>query len=367
MDVLMLRLILDASFFMAILNPLISDHNPFMRYGLLAVLGAWLVWIVVNWKKRDLEGRVQDIAFTQAKIMGVIQVYELVLHGFDGWQKMCAPYVAVFIVTVILFLRAGRLIGGSQEKKKFWGSNVVELCLILCAAAVFSSEAVKTLAWALLGKFYKTLVLPVLLLFLSLFQAFLMLLAPIFSALFSGAEMPEFQVDVDNRTGQDFLQLTGNEALAETPVWVKAAGAAAIVLIFALVFYFLYKKFAVAGSGRDRSIKGQVKKSAIGVNERRTTKKPSLFEEKNVRYYYRKFLMLCKKHGLEPEFGTVTTEIMQRIAVENWGEEASMEALTAVYRDVRYGGRKDEEPERKTAKALYKTLKSAAESRKKEK
>lgn len=364
MDVLILRLILDTSFFMAIFNPLISDNNPFMRYGLLAVLGAWLIWIVVNWKKKDLEGRVQDIALTQVKIMTVIQLYELVLNGFEEWQRICAPYVAVFIVTAILFLRAGRLIGGSQEKKKFWGSNVAELCLILGVAAVFSSEVVKGLAWALLGKFYMTLVFPVLMLFLNVFQAFLMFLAPIFSALFSGAEMPEFQVEVDNRTGQDFLQLTGNEALAETPLWVKAAGVAVVVLIFAVIFYFLYKKFAVAGSGRDRSIKGQVKKSTIGVNERRTTKKPSLFDEKNVRYYYRKFLMLCRKEGLEPEFGTVTTEIMRRIAVENWGEEESADEFTSLYRDVRYGGLKDGEPERKTAKALYKKMKGSAESKK---
>lgn len=364
MDVLILRLVLDTSFFMAIFNPLISNGNPCMHYGLLAVLGGWLVWIVVNWKKKDLEGRVQDTTISQVRIMAVVQVYELIIYGFETWQKMCGPYVAVFVVTAILFLRVGRLIGGSQEKKKFWGFNAVELLLLLGTAAVFSSKVVKGLAWALLGNFYKMLVLPVLLLLLSIFQAILMFLAPIFSALFSGVEMPEFQVEVDNRTGQDFLQLTGNESLAEAPAWVKVAGAVVIVLFFAVIFYFLYKKFSVAGSGRDRSLQGQVKKSTIGVNERRITKRPSLFEEKNVRYYYRKFLILCRKHGLEPEYGTVTTEIMRRIAVENWGEEASMEELTSVYRDVRYGGRREAEPERKMAKSVYKTMKSAAERKK---
>ena len=364
MDVLVLRLLLDASFFMAIFNPLISGNHQAIRLGLIAVLCVWLVWISVNWKKKDLEGRIQDIALTEAKVLAVIQVYELVLQGFAKWQTTCGPYVAVFIVVAILFLRAGRLVGGSQEKRKFWGANGAELFLIVGAAVLLSSELVKNLAWKLLGKFYMTLVLPVLMVFLNAIQAVLMILEPLIAALFSGVEFAEREVEVDNRTGQDFLQLTGNEALAETPLWAKAVGAAIVIVIFAIIFYFLYKKRSVSGSGRDRRIQGEVKKSSISSGERRMSKRPSFFDEKNVRYYYRKFLTLCKKHGLKPESEMVTTEMMRTIAVESWGEEASVDEFTNLYRDVRYGDRKDEEPERKTAKALFKKLKEMAESKK---
>ena len=361
---MILRLVLDASFFMAVFNPLISGDNRVIRWGLIIVLAVWMGWIVMNWKKKDLEGRVQDIALTEAKAMAVIQVYEMVLLGFAGWQKVCAPYVALFIVAAILFLRAGRLVGGSQEKRKFWGANGVELFLIVGAALILSSEAVKNLAWKLLGDFYMTLILPVLMVFLNVMQAVFMLLEPFIAALFSDVEFAEHQVEVDTRTGQDFLQLTGNEALAETPLWAKIAGVMIVVLIFAVIFYFLYKKLSVSGSGRDRKIQGEVKKSTIAASDRKTVKMPSIFDEKNVRYYYRKFLTLCRKHGLEPESEMVTTEMMRTIAVESWGDEESVDEFTNLYRDVRYGDRKDEEPERKTAKALFKTLKGLAESKK---
>jgi len=364
MDVLMLRLLLDASFFMAVFNPLISGSNQAIRWGLTAVLAAWLVWIMINWKKKDLEGRIQDIALTEVKVLAVIQVYEVVMLGFTKWQEICAPYVAVFAVVAILFLRAGRLVGGSQEKRKFWSANGVELCLIVGAAAVFSSDLVKDLAWKLLGNFYMTLVLPVLMVFLNLLQALFMLLEPFIAALFSGVEFAEQEVELDTRTGQDFLQLTGNEAMAETPLWAKVVGAAIVVAVFAIIFYFLYKKLSVSGSGRDRKIQGEVKKSTIADGERRTAKRPSFFEEKNVRYYYRKFLALCRKHGVEPEGEMVTTEMMRTIAAESWGDEESVDEFTNLYRDVRYGGQKDEEPERKTAKALYKKMKGNAESKK---
>ena len=361
---MILRLILDASFFMAMFNPLISGDNQVIRWGLMVVLAVWMGWIMMNWKKKDLEGRIQDIALTEAKAMAVIQIYEVVLLGFADWQKICAPYVALFIVVAILFLRAGRLVGGSQEKRKFWGANGVELFLIVGSALILSSEAVKGLAWKLLGDFYMTLVLPVLMVFLNVLQAVFMLLEPFIAALFSDVEFAEYEVEVDNRTGQDFLQLTGNEALAETPLWAKIAGIVIVVLIFAVIFYFLYQKLSVSGSGRDRKIQGEVKKSTIAASDRKTVKKPSIFDEKNVRYYYRKFLTLCRKHGLEPESEMVTTEMMRTIAVESWGDEEAVDEFTNLYRNVRYGGQKDEEPERKTAKALFKKLKGLAENKK---
>ncbi len=364
MDVLILRLLLDASFFMAIFNPLISGSNAALRWGLTTVLAVWLGWLMFNWKKKDLEGRIQDIALTEVKALAVVQVYEVVMLGFAKWQSVCAPYVVLFAVTAILFLRAGRLVGGSQEKRKFWSANSLELILILGTVAVFSSEAVKTLAWKLLGKFYMTLILPILMFFLSVLQAVFMVLEPFIAALFAGVELGEQEVELDTRTGQDFLQLTGNEALAETPLWAKIAGVVIVVAIFAIIFYFLYKKLSVSGSGRDRKIQGEVKKSTIADGERRTVKKPSFFEEKNVRYYYRKFLALCRKHGVEPEGEMVTTEMMRTIAAESWGDEESVDEFTNLYRDVRYGGQKDEEPERKIAKALYKKMKGNAESKK---
>lgn len=361
MDVLILRLLLDASFFMAIFNPLISGSNHMIRWGLTTVLAVWLGWIMINWKKKDLEGRIQDITLTEVKVLAVVQVYELVIQGFAKWQVVCAPYVVLFAVVAILFLRAGRLVGGSQEKRKFWSANSIELVLILGAAALFSSDVVKGLAWKLLGKFYMTLVLPVLMFFLSVLQAIFMILEPFIAALFSGVEIEEHEVELDTRTGQDFLTLTGNEALAETPLWAKVIGVLIIVAVFAVIFYFLYKKLSVSGSGRDRKIQGEVKKSTIGAAERKTVKKRSFFEEKNVRYYYRRFLELCRKKGLEPESEMITTEMMQQIAVERWGEEESMGEFTRLYREVRYGDRKDEEPERKNAKVLFKKIKSVAE------
>ena len=40
-----------------------------------------------------------------------------------------------------------------------------------------------------------------------------------------------------------------------------------------------------------------------------------------------------------------------------------MEAFTSLYRDVRYGGRKDEDAERTTAKSLLKKIKASSDKK----
>ena len=50
--------------------------------------------------------------------------------------------------------------------------------------------------------------------------------------------------------------------------------------------------------------------------------------------------------------------------LESWGNKESVDELTTLYRDVRYGGKDDNEPERKTAKGIFKKLKELAESKK---
>ena len=358
---MILRLLLDGSFFLAVFNPLITGKNPVMRWGLLAILAVWLVWIVLNWKKRDLEGRIHDMALIEVKILAVIQICSLVLLGFKGWQEKCAPFVALFAVAAILFLRAGRLVGGSQEKMKFWGANGIEFVLILGVAAVFSSNFVKAAVWKLLGGVYMKLVFPILMVFLNLFQMFLMVVGPFIASFFSKVEFAENGIDVDNRTGQDFLQLTGNEPLVETPMWAKIAGVVLVAMALGALLYFMYRKLSGAGSGRDRRIRGEVKKSTIGDKDKKAVQKHSLFEEKNVRYYYRKFLGHCKKHHLWPESSMVTSEIMRMIIVETLGEEEDVDQLTCLYRDVRYGGKNDGEEERKLAKEWMKRIRSQVE------
>ena len=60
----------------------------------------------------------------------------------------------------------------------------------------------------------------------------------------------------------------------------------------------------------------------------------------------------------------VTSEMMRLIIVEEMGEEEAVDHLTTLYRDVRYGGKMEDEEERKQAKNWMKQIRSLVEKTK---
>lgn len=366
MDVLLFRILMDGSFFLAIFSPLILMGIPVIKFGLLAVLASWILWLLINRKSRDLAGGVQDIAFLEMKVLAVIQVFELFILGINGWKEQCAPFLVLFAVSAIVLLRAGRLAGGNSDsgtggRGRFWGVSGLEIAAVIFAALILSSGFVTGTAVGLIGKLYSCIVLPVLLLFLKILAGILWILAPIFSAIFSGVGNQQYEVEVNNATGQMALGLDGTEEVS-TPFMLKVLGIALVLLVLFLFFRFLYRRLSVSGNGGDRRNAGTVTRRSLPASERKMGRRIIFDGEKNVRYYYRKFLALCRKYGLIPEEGAVTTEAVHRMAADCWkGEEETLEELRNLYLEVRYGGRKDGDSDRKRAKELYKEVKERAE------
>lgn len=366
MDVLVFRILMDGSFFLAIFSPLILMGIPIVKFGLLAVLAAWVLWLFANWKSRNLAESVQDVVFLELKILAVIQIFEMLILGITGWKERCAPFLVLFAVTAIVLLRAGRLAGGTADtgtggRGRFWGVSGLEIAAVLFAALILSSGFVTGAAAGLIGKLYSYVILPILLLLLNVLAGILWILAPIFSAIFSKVENRQNDVEVNNATGQMTLGLDGTEAV-HTPMFLKVLGVILILLVLFLFFRFLYRRLSEAGSGRDRRNAGTVTRSSLPASERKKGRRKLFDDEKNVRYYYRKFLSLCGKYGLIPEEGAVTTEVLHQMAADCWkDEEETLGEMRNLYLEVRYGGREDDDSDRKRAKELYKEVKERAE------
>lgn len=363
MDVLIMRILMDCSFYLSVFMPLMQKGIPGLKQGLTILLAAWIAYVIRNWTARDFAGGVQDVAFLEGKVLAVIQVFELVILGVNGWQELCVPYVIAFVVTAIMLLRAGRLHMGIQEKGHFWSVNGLEFLALLGTLFVVTSDAAKKLVIGGLGIFYGKLILPVLLLFLKILEKILWFLWPFLTAIFSKVEIDGEYVQIDNSTAQDLLTLDGSEMKA-APGYLKVIGAVFAAAALILFFRFMCRKLSEAGSGKDRGNRGEVRRSTMSAAERKKTSGNFFDGEKNVRYYYRRFLELCRKHGIDPDDGIVTTETMYRMAADCWKEEeVYLKDLRSVYLDVRYGGKKDEEPDRKLAKTLYKRIKDVADKR----
>lgn len=363
MDVLIMRILMDCSFYLSVFMPLMQKGIPGLKWGLTVLLAVWTSYVIRNWRVRDFAGGVQDVVFLEGKVLAVVQIFELVILGPSGWQEFCAPYVIGFVVTAVMLLRAGRLYMGMQGKGRFWRVNGLEFLTLLAVLSAITSDAAKKLVIGGLGVFYGKLILPILMLFLKVLEKILWFMWPFLTAIFSKVEIEGEYVQIDNSTAQDFLALDGSEMKA-APEYLKVIGVILAAAALGLFFWFMYRKLSEAGSGGDWGNRGEVRRSTMAAAERKKTS-GKLFEgEKNVRYYYRRFLELCRKHGIDPDDGIVTTETMYRMAADCWKEEeVYLKDLRSVYLDVRYGGKKEEEPDRKLARTLYKKIKNAADQR----
>ena len=222
--------------------------------------------------------------------------------------------------------------------------------IVLFLTSEWASEG----ALFLLGKGYQLLVLPVLLWILNLFLGILMGIAPLFSSL------------LPKKAGLDALSLVqpGEPPVFEavemgepSMVWRVVGWALVAAALFAFL-YLLYRKLSGNGYGKRERMEGALSREKAVSFASRTGKRRTLFGEHDVRYFYRKFLMLCKKKGLDMEANLTTAEVEQ-MARLYWKKEDTGE-LRDLYRKARYGRpgeREKDAADRRRAGELYREMK----------
>ncbi len=107
--------------------------------------------------------------------------------------------------------------------------------------------------------------------------------------------------------------------------------------------------------------RGEVKRSYLRAEDKRVSGKGFWGGERNVRYYYRKYLKLCIQGGLDMESHGVTSEQVHERAANLWGMEEELAKLRTIYLKIRYGKRKESGSERAKAREIYKKVKERAE------
>ena len=105
------------------------------------------------------------------------------------------------------------------------------------------------------------------------------------------------------------------------------------------------------GNGAVLPDHGTVERSAYETAGKERGRLTGIFEKRTVRYYYRKFLGLCKNKGL-PVPESATSSQIQEEAKALWPEEP-LEEFHALYQRIRYGSYPETETEKRRAKELY--------------
>ncbi len=361
MDILIMRVLMDCSFYLVLFAPLVHGGSTVICGLLMTVLAGWVCYLLMGWRRGRLIGGAQDAVFFEGKLLALIQLFELVIWGLAKWQTRNAPYVVAFIVFAVLLLRASRIERTTQGRHGFWGISGVEFAVILGLVFLVASKTVRQMLVGGLGDFYMTFILPILFGVIRVIQVILYLIWPLLMKIFKKVEFQEEYMNVDTSTVADVLR--ENDFTTNEVAWYwKYVGIALVVAMVAAFLWYLYRRLSQLPSAKKQETAGEINRSGYRVIERK--KSPNRFwnGEKNVRYYYRKFLDLCRSNGIDTDAGMVTTKDVYEMAADQWREEdVYLRDLRTMYLDVRYGGKDDREEERKLAKVLYKKIKDAAE------
>lgn len=355
--VCILKAFVDSVWYLAFMTPFLLRAPRAAAIFLISVPCVWAVWIFLNRSRRNFADSSQDTFFFQVKVLLVAVASELLFLGVDRWQKECGFYVLLFFILGILLLRISRLSGEGKARAGFWGVSGVQLVLAVSAAAGLASAVVRNGLVNGLVTCYWTLILPVLEGVLWLLLKGLEALAPLFAGLFPNEvrfETNDPSVMVDGELGLEFEEITA----VGFPVFLKAAGGLMACLAAGWLLLLLYRRLTGSWRTAPGEQTGVLQKSQAEEARQRNGSLEGLFQERNVRYYYRKFLKLCRQKGMELE-PSMTSEAIAGIALRYWNEDVLKEFQT-VYQKARYGVGLEGDKEKKRARELYRRLKEEA-------
>lgn len=360
MDILVFKILTDACFYLALCMPLLLFGPFWVRAALSLALAAWCIWVLVCWKRRNMEERAHDSLMTEARLLLLAGGVQWLSLGTETWGRRCVPFFAAFLILGIFLLRILRLARTGQGRGSLWKRTSGELLAVLLAAALLSSRAVtRGVLWGISG-LYRLLVVPVLELMVRLLAGILMGISWIFSRLFPdfSYKMPEYALD--GLPAPEAVPGLEGTAASELPAALRLLGTLAAVAALLLFFWFLYRLLSSRGRETDRRAAGTIRRSQADPAVRKQDGPRGVIGERGVRHYFRKFLRLCVAFQIPADEKSASSEAVCRDAVRFWGMETEITALRDLYRKVRYGGEEETEALKKEAREIYKKIKKKA-------
>lgn len=139
MDILVFKILTDVCFYMAMFMPLFLSGPLWVRVLLFLALASWCVWLLVCWKKRNMEERAHDSLMTEARLLLAAGCIQWLSLGTEVWGRRWCPVFYSLPGSRDLPFKALRLARTGQGRGGFWGRTAGELLAVLAAAGILSS------------------------------------------------------------------------------------------------------------------------------------------------------------------------------------------------------------------------------------
>ncbi|MFI3169341.1 MAG: hypothetical protein R3Y06_05295 [Faecalibacterium sp.] len=305
----------------------------------------WYLFLVVKHEQYTYLSYHEIDRFRWQIIALPILVLLCMLFGLSAMlAQYTLPCTLLYLLSANLFLRLNRADEKTLASPRFLMVHLLSLGGLLVAAAVLSSEQLRSAVVQVIQFIYLHCVVP---LFTAVAMAVfwvIMLVIRVIIWLFGGAEVEEIAaLEADYSVMQG---LTEESTLNENviPTWLSSfATLVMVVVVVAVVWYVIRKMLS--------GIKKTSQMDGITITQQKITpeaveKRGFLFRSprQKVRAEYRAFMRHAKAHGIVISSSIDTTQLEQKV-----GCTKATTTLTALYRHARYDETRAIAPEQAAA------------------
>ena len=315
--------------------------------------------------------------FLLLKILPVVVVLTIVASNLDGFSEVMLPYFFFFLILTVMLLRMLRHSEQVAKDKKFTLMNTLEIGTVCGFGYLLSTGQIIALVKFLFNCVMNYIVTPLMKgigFVLSLFPRAINAIARLFDA---DLPVPDMTIDLSNidfselQTGQGtpdpgeqaVMEFYAEEAAKGGDGSIKYVGIALGVIIMIIFVVILFRVLMRMGRKDDDNQFADMRE-AIDEDDSNNDKLGRSARDR-VRNYYRKFLRICVREGLDPDLNLNSRQVNQSMVKVM--DEPAMEGLRDVYIRARYSSEEITEDDVKTAKQMLGLAKKAEKELEKKK
>lgn len=300
------------------------------------------------------------------KILPAVAVITIVASNKDGFMEVMLPYFFLFLILSVMLLRMLRHSDQVFQDQKFRVMNLVEIAAV-CGFGYLLSTGYIVACFKWVGNMLMIYVLR------PLFMGILYLLggvAWVFRKIFGGIDLSIDEADLaqlEQSAGEGMdpgdmavMEYYAEEAAKADTQWLNYAAMALGAIVLIVLAVVLFRILMNAGRRVATNKFGDVRES---VDESPRDAKLTRSPRDRVRNYYRRFLRMCVKEGLNPDLNLNSLQVNQ--SMEKVFTAPGMYGLREVYIQARYSSADISDEDVKKARQMLDQIKKAEKAEEK--
>lgn len=354
--VCLLKLAVDICWYLALIGPVCALLPRPAAWALSAVPLAYGAVFLLRRRLHPGRGFNSDVFFWECKILLASVPAEWIFLNSFHWEQS-AFWCSLFLLLGVLLLRVCRLGESGQKDRRFWMWNAIHLGAAALVVLLGTSPLVRRILSLAGSALYSGIIVPLLQGIGSVFALVIGGIIQLLSALLPQAELqplPENFLQIPDTFGEETAEQTGWD-LSWMEDILRSAGWFLLAALAALALFFVYKKLTDAPKGGESENAFGIYKSSLPEEKGNPFPQKGGKEARTVRGYYRRFLRLCTKAGMEIGPQQSSGEI-QKKAASLW-EEDQLSPLRELYLKARYSPEESSKGDAARAREEYRKIK----------